>query len=164
MTALQPPPPAAPPAPPAPSTAIAPGLNGRVSRWLCAAGAVGLTAGGMAFIYNVDPNAANNPYPRCLLKQLTGVDCPGCGGTRAVYSLLHGDVAGAADHNVLAFVALPLIAYLVARFVLARFDVNLPAPRMTPSLAWALVGVTLVFTLVRNIPGWPLYYLNSTAG
>jgi len=26
------------------------------------------------------------------------------------------------------------------------------------------VAVTLVFTLVRNIPGWPLYYLNSTAG
>jgi hypothetical protein len=169
MTALRPAPPTAAPPPPGPgttslSTTVAPGPSGRLSRWLCAAGAVGLTAGGMAFLYNVDPNAANNPYPRCLLKQLTGIDCPGCGGTRAVYSLLHGDVAGAADHNVLAFVALPLIAYLVARFVLARFEIDLPAPRMTRSLAWAMVAVTLVFTLVRNIPGWPLYYLNSTAG
>jgi hypothetical protein len=158
MTAFRPAP--SPPLP-APDTSVAPGPSRRLNRWLCAAGAVGLTAGGMAFLYRVNPNVADNPYPRCLLKSMTGIDCPGCGGTRAVYSLLHGDVAGAADHNVLVFLVLPVLAYLVTRFVLARFDVELPAVRMTRSLAWAMVAVTLVFSLVRNIPGWPLYYLNS---
>jgi hypothetical protein len=168
MTALRPSPLLPPVPPPEPGTAslsttVAPRQGGHLTRWLCAAGAVGLTAGGMAFLYNVNPNDAVNPYPRCLLKSMTGIDCPGCGGTRAVYSLLHGDVAGAADHNILVFIVLPLMAYLMARFVLARFDVKLPVPRMTRGMAWGLVAVTLLFSVVRNIPGWPLYYLNSAA-
>ena len=32
--------------------------------------------------------------PTCLVKMTTGFDCPGCGGTRAFWYLLHGDVAG----------------------------------------------------------------------
>jgi hypothetical protein len=67
----------------------------RLTRWLCASGAVGLCAAGLGFVYLVDPNPADNPYPRCLLKVATGIDCPGCGGTRALHALLHGDVAGA---------------------------------------------------------------------
>ena len=44
----------------------------------------------------------------CLFKYLTGIDCPGCGLTRAALSLLKGDVRAAAGYNVMVF-SLPLL-------------------------------------------------------
>ena len=35
----------------------------------------------------------------CLFKSLTGYDCPGCGNTRSVLSLLHGDFPRAVKYN-----------------------------------------------------------------
>jgi hypothetical protein len=146
---------------PTPDRSIAPDRPSRLTRWLCACGAIGISAGGLAFVYLVDPNSATNPYPRCLLKAATGIDCPGCGGTRALYSLLHGDVAGALDHNLLVFVAVPIVLYLAVRYALAQFDVHLPAPRARPWMGWAALTFLVVFSVVRNISGWPPYYLNS---
>ena len=40
-------------------------------------------------------------YPRCYFNELTGLYCPGCGGTRCAYALLHGDLAQAAAYNLL---------------------------------------------------------------
>jgi hypothetical protein len=134
--------------------------TGRNSRWLWAAGAAGTCVAGLGFIYAVDPNQAGNPYPPCLLKRLTGIDCPGCGGTRAVYSLLHGDVVGAVDHNILALVVVPVLLYLTLRFVLRRFEISMPVPRMKPWMAWATAAFLLAFSVARNIEG-PLHYFNS---
>lgn len=41
-------------------------------------------------------------HPSCLMKTLSGVPCPGCGGTRAVSALLHGDVFNAIYINPLS--------------------------------------------------------------
>jgi hypothetical protein len=134
--------------------------SGRPSRWLWAAGSVGTCVAGLGFIYAVDPNAAANPYPPCLLKRTTGIDCPGCGGTRAVYALLHGNLAGAVDHNILALVVVPVILYLAVRFALSRFAIALPLPRARPWMAWAAVAFLVVFAVGRNLDG-PLHYFNS---
>lgn len=60
----------------------------------------------------VDPNEGH--YPACPTQALIGVDCPGCGGLRSAHALLRGDLVSAADHNVAAFVLIPLAiaAYL----------------------------------------------------
>ena len=42
------------------------------------------------------------PTPLCPLHALTGVPCPTCGMTRAVTSLIHGDLVGALIWNPLA--------------------------------------------------------------
>jgi hypothetical protein len=162
MAVTQPPAPLDPgglPVAPDPSVLPSPGPS-RLTRWLCATGAVGVCAAGLGFVYLVDPNQSANPYPRCLLKATTGIDCPGCGGTRALYSLLHGDIAGAADHNLIVFPVVAVTLYLAVRYTLAQFDVTLPAPRMRPWMGWATLALLLVFSVARNVPG-PFWYLNS---
>jgi hypothetical protein len=136
-------------------------VHGPVARWV-AAGTTTVTCAALAgYLYFVDPNNPSNAYPQCPLKQLTGVDCPGCGGLRATHSLVHGDIAGVLDHNVLALVIVPLIAYLIARWVLGLFGKELPQLRL-PYWSRYLIPVAVVaFTVMRNIPATPLYYLNS---
>src|SRR5436309_1071471 len=48
-------------------------------------------------------------YPPCVLHQLTGLHCPGCGATRCLHALLHGDLAQAAAYNILFVLALPFL-------------------------------------------------------
>ena len=47
------------------------------------------------------------------LQHLVGLPCPFCGGTRAMYCLLHGDWHGALYYNWIAFPVLLLITVLV---------------------------------------------------
>ena len=61
-------------------------------------------------IYLVPPNDQTY-YPRCTFHQLTGYHCPGCGGTRCVAALLHGDILQAAAYNLYFLLALPFLLW-----------------------------------------------------
>lgn len=146
-----------PPAPPAPPER---------SRWrvrpTVALGAV-VGAGTLAYLATIDPSTSS-AYPPCPLKVLTGVDCAGCGGLRCTHALLTGDIERAADHNLLLVLAVPFVAYLVVRKVLAATTGHrLPAPRLTTRWAWAAFALLMVFSVVRNLPWGPMPYLFSDA-
>jgi len=47
----------------------------------------------------------------CLFNNIFHVDCPGCGITRAVLSVLHGDFAKAFYYNRLVVLVFPLLCY-----------------------------------------------------
>jgi hypothetical protein len=85
-----------------------------------------------------------------MFKLLTGWNCPGCGGLRMTYDVLHGDPAAAVTDNVFALVALPLLlVWVVVRRRTGR-------PPFTPAVYW-VIGVSVVaWTVVRNLPGFPL--------
>jgi len=104
----------------------------------------------------VDPNAAGH-YPLCPTKYLTGLDCPGCGGLRAVHSLMHGDVVGALDHNAMVVLLIPVVVLLWARSLVRAWRGSPPPERdpwwTRPAVLWALVAAFAVFTVVRNIHG-----------
>ena len=52
----------------------------------------------------------------CVIKKVTGLQCPGCGMTRAMVALIHGDLPGAYEYNSLSITLLPLLAvYLCYR-------------------------------------------------
>ncbi len=48
-------------------------------------------------------------HPLCLFRNLLGRPCWGCGMTRALFSLLHGDFAAAWEYNRMAVFAAPLL-------------------------------------------------------
>lgn len=56
----------------------------------------------------------------CLIKALTGRPCPGCGMTRAVSSVLHGDFKKAWRYNKLVVPVFPLLFYLWLRTLLSQ--------------------------------------------
>jgi hypothetical protein len=118
--------------------------------WAVAGAAAG--AGGLAWLATHDPNTPGH-YPACFLLSTTGYYCPACGGTRATYDLLHGDVAGAfARHPVVPvlYVALGLV---VVYYVLRRRFERLPA-LVVPTWVWPVAGAAvLVFGVLRNLPG-----------
>lgn len=79
----------------------------------------------------------------CPFRRLTGVPCPGCGLTRAVVALAHGDVAGAVALHPLA-----LPAVTVAIGILGVWVVRGQLPRTTwPVVAGALALVLAVWAV-----------------
>lgn len=94
---------------------------------------------------------------RCPLKAATGLDCPLCGGTRALAALLHGQLGVALDQNLLAVtVVLPWLAAVGGRWALARWRGD-PAPVPLPS--WPALVLLAGFGVLRNLPG--LAWLHS---
>ena len=95
----------------------------------------------------------------CPFHRLTGLYCPGCGSTRAIHLLLHGQVLAALRHNVLVF---PALAYLGWAFVVYQRQVWFDGPPRPPHPVWVyrILVVGLVgFWVLRNIPIWPLTLL-----
>ena len=99
-----------------------------------------LLGGAAAILYRFDP-AMVHFYPRCPFHALTGLQCPGCGTTRALHHLLHGDVAGAFRLNAMLFVALPFSAIATASRRLATH----------PLTGWTALALTIVWWIGRNV-------------
>ena len=93
-------------------------------------------------------------YPRCWFHVLTGWQCPGCGGLRAVHRLLHGDWAGAFRFNPFFVTALPLAAaWLAWRLYLCRSG---RAARLLPGdlrWLWFFLVASALFGVARNVIG-----------
>jgi len=54
----------------------------------------------------------------CAFNKLTGLYCPGCGGTRAVYSILRLDIIGAMRYNItVPFGVFVYIYYNIRAFI-----------------------------------------------
>jgi hypothetical protein len=109
-----------------------------------------------AAIWMGDPTTPNGPLPVCPTKALLGIDCPGCGCARMLYSLMHGNLVAAARFNALALAALVLLvwAYLAWTYgrVTGRRIGSWQHHRWSAAVALLLVAAWFV---VRNIPFAP---------
>lgn len=116
----------------------------------------GAACAACAVVWWGDPTTPGGPLPVCPTKLLLGIDCPGCGSMRMVYSLLHGDLAAAAQFNAVALLALPLLVLAWITWTAGRW-------RGRPVRSWQhwrwAPTVTLVVAaawfVVRNIPVEP---------
>jgi Protein of unknown function (DUF2752) len=114
-------------------------------------GALALGAGAVVFFFNP---VTHHFYPVCLFHQLTGLNCPGCGATRSLYALLHGNFKLAFHDNVLFIL---MLAALAARglWFAARFISGRPAENFSPVKSlWIFLAVAVVFGILRNLPAF----------
>lgn len=120
--------------------------------------ALGCVAG-LGALFFINP-AASGVFPDCPSRVFLGVDCPGCGGIRGTYSLLHGDVSSAINHNALLLGLYPM---LVASWFLwllrtwKQHDFFAPFRPYSRLIAMLFFFILIGFTIVRNvIPEWGL--------
>ena len=129
---------------------------GTAAMLLAGAGA----AGALAVLYRYNPLKVDF-YPRCPLYLLTGIYCPGCGGLRATHALLHGHLFTALGFNAFWVLAVPVLLYAVAAQAGQRLygRAVLPAVRLSPRHAQALLWAMVAFTVLRNLPVYPFNLL-----
>lgn len=108
----------------------------------------------VAVLTQADPYAADSLLPGCPFHALTGLFCPGCGATRAVHALIHGNPALALRMNLLATLALPLLPLMVWRGLRGPFR---GTAWLTDARPW--LALVLAFTLLRNLPVMPFLLL-----
>jgi hypothetical protein len=110
-----------------------------------------LGSGAVLFFFNPSTHGF---YPVCLFHKLTGLNCPGCGGTRAAYQLLHGHPLLALRDNALFVLA--LVALMVrGGWFAARKICHQPATLAVPPKAlWAFLVIAVTFSVLRNLPAF----------
>ena len=113
-----------------------------------------LIAAGLAvFVFFFNPTKYGF-YPVCLFHRFTGLNCPGCGMTRALYALLHGDLLTALRDNALLVLGIPAV---LARglWLAAQKSRGRPTPNFLPDkYLWVLLFIALTFTILRNLPAF----------
>jgi hypothetical protein len=111
-------------------------------------------AAGVVYLAAIDPHDPRAKMPVCLVKLISGLDCPACGGLRLVHDLLHGNVRAAVHDNPFMLLCSPVLLYLlVCHWRAARSGEPARIPRL---LAYSLAGTAFIWMVVRNLPGWPL--------
>lgn len=90
---------------------------------------------------------------QCGVKELTGLHCPGCGGTRSALALSRGDISQAWNHNALltlgAFLFLAGSLYLIVRVTLLGKEPP-RLPKISNRWVWSGLIALLLFTILRN--------------
>jgi len=122
-----------------------------------------LTVAGVVFgrVLLIDFEPAIRGFsPGCHFHRLTGLHCPGCGGTRAFFALLKGDLALSWRMNPLLLVGLGIgLIFAAASVWERRTRRELKWARISAKAGWTMLGLVLVFWVVRNIPHWPFTLL-----
>lgn len=91
-------------------------------------------------------------YPQCPIYRYLHIQCPGCGATRALATLLHGHILEALHLNALTtLLTLPTALYAIFRY--GRFVQRKPFPklRLPQSAIYATLAAATMFTIVRNL-------------
>ncbi|NDV94001.1 DUF2752 domain-containing protein [Dysgonomonas sp. 521] len=100
---------------------------------------------------------------QCSFHELTGLQCPGCGGQRAFYFLLHGDILQALRYNLLLIIILPFLLYiyfLLAQVYILKNKNYLKYFNFSGKIGYIFIAVLIVFFILRNIPASPFSYLS----
>lgn len=116
----------------------------------------------LLLVYFHDPSLESRYYLPCFFHRLTGLYCPGCGDTRALYAMLHLDFPGMLSNNAL----FPFLAVLMVwfaggeylRLLIGKRILWIPQ-RISPVAIAAAVLVIAAFTILRNLPFYPFSWL-----
>lgn len=135
-------------------SARAPSAPGTRGRRRAGAALLFLCAAVCAALYVIDP-AAHVLMPKCAVRLLTGLSCPGCGLQRAAHALLHGHVGEAVGYNLFLVVSVPYaLALAVAEWGPAALrSTRLRRVLYDRRLIYAYAALALLWVAVRNVLG-----------
>lgn len=128
----------------------------RFPRWTAPTAILACFAGAATYFMVSEPTDGAFDQTTCVLKLTTGFDCPGCGGTRAFFYLVQGNVPAAARHHVLFVFAVPFLVYIYSVWAANRvFGTRLPQLRPGPLAIGMVLTAFGVFSVLRNLPWAP---------
>lgn len=114
-----------------------------------------LLIAGAAYLFVFEPGKSGY-FPACVFRSFTGFTCPGCGSTRALHEILHGDFITAFTLNPLLFLAIPFVIFVFIRYSVAVLHGRVPRPLSIPApYVYAICFVVLSFWVFRNTPFYP---------
>jgi hypothetical protein len=122
--------------------------------WLAPAAIASCFAAAASYVLISDPtDGGANAVPSCLVKLTTGLDCPGCGGTRAFYFLMRANIPEAARHHAVAVFAAPFLVWLYVAWAVKRISGRqIVAPRLSAKVIAGFLGFWALFMVLRNLP------------
>jgi flagellar biosynthesis protein FliQ len=110
-----------------------------------------LGSGAVLFFFNPSTHGF---YPVCLFHKLTGLNCPGCGGTRAAYQLLHGHLLPALRDNALFILALVVLLVRGVWFAARKIRHQPATLAVPPKVLWIFLVIAIAFSVLRNLPAF----------
>lgn len=111
-----------------------------------------VTAAAVALLLRLPPTQYPFLYPPCPIQQLFGIQCPGCGSTRAIAALLRGHLGEALHLNLLTICGLPVFALqLTRRLLRPPLHRQIPHQPASKAMLYASLSLAAVFTIVRNL-------------
>jgi len=118
-----------------------------------------ITLGAVIFFYFYNP--VTKAYPSCPFYYYTGLYCPGCGSSRAVYQIVHGNFLYALNLNPLLIIAIFFIFYLL----IGKLNIKVKRKAIfrrkvfTKKIYIAIIVVIGLYWIIRNIPVYPFSIL-----
>ena len=90
--------------------------------------------------------------PDCIFHMKTGLYCPGCGGTRAVRSLLHGHLIRSLWYHPFVFYGAVLYAvYMISNTIKRYINHNFYGMKYKDIYVYIWIAILLLNFIVRNI-------------
>ena len=114
-----------------------------------------LLIAGAAYLFIFEPGKSGF-FPPCPFRWLTGLQCPGCGSTRALHQILHGHFEAAFMLNPLVMVGLPFMLFGFLRYSVIVMRGGVPRPNALPATYIYLTFFVIVsFWVFRNTTFYP---------
>ena len=91
--------------------------------------------------------------PKCPILLLTGFQCPSCGGQRAFYQLVHGNLIEAFMYNPFLIISIPyaVLLILVTWFIPKHKCIRLRKFCYHKATVFTYIALMLIWWILRNI-------------
>ncbi len=88
----------------------------------------------------------------CVMLRVSGLYCPGCGGTRAVVSLLRGNlIQSVMYHPAVLYGVVLFLVYFISQTLMRLTKGKVKGLSMKPCYLYILLGIIAVNFIVRNV-------------
>lgn len=106
----------------------------------------------LVFLENYNPNIMGRFRYDCLFHKTTGLYCPGCGGTRAVYTLLRGNIfASVYYHPIVGYAGVLYVLYMIRGAMAVLSNGRCSFMKWRLSYVYIGIGIILLQFVIKNI-------------